>query len=104
MSILFQQDNARPHVSAATMNYLDQKRVSRLPWPASSPDLNIIENVWSMIDNKLLKLSINNIDDLKKALQTVWLEISNEIIQKLFASLPERIRQVMKNHGYPCSS
>ncbi|CAF0974121.1 unnamed protein product [Didymodactylos carnosus] len=91
--ILYQQDNARPHVSAVTQEYFKKKRVERIIWPASSPDINIIQNIWSITDNKLLKFTIDNIDDLKDALKTVWSDISNDTIRKRFESLPGRLRQ-----------
>ncbi|CAF1559073.1 unnamed protein product [Adineta ricciae] len=102
--ILYQQDNAGPHRSAMTQNYLQENRISLLQWPANSPDLNIMENIWSIVDNRLLKLPINNIDDLKSALQHVWTEISHNTIEKLFKSMPQRLRQVINFKGFSCKS
>ncbi|CAF4713909.1 unnamed protein product [Rotaria sp. Silwood2] len=98
--ILYQQDNARPHVSAQTQEYLKEQRVKLIPWPANSPDLNIIENIWSILDQKLLKVNINNMDDLKTALQSGWAEISNNTVQKLFESMPKRLREVVTRKGF----
>ena len=53
-----------------TKNYLKRKRIKQIIWPANSPAMNIIGNIWSIIDNKLLKLTINNVDELINALQT----------------------------------
>ena len=67
--IFYQDDNARSHVSTRTKNCLKRKRVQQIIWPENSPDTNIIENVWLIIDNKLLKFIINNVDELIEALQ-----------------------------------
>ena len=82
--ILYQHDNARPHVPTMTKNYLKRKRIKQIIWLANSPDMNITENIWSIIDNKLLKFTINNVDELINALQTAWIDISKETVQKLF--------------------
>ena len=92
--ILYQDDNARPHVSPMTKTYLKRKRIRQIIWPANSPDMNIIENIRLIIDNKLLKFTINNVDELINALQT---NISKETVQNLFQSLPERVRRDVIN-------
>ncbi|CAF3400464.1 unnamed protein product [Rotaria sp. Silwood2] len=98
--ILLQQDNARPHVSIKTRKYFKKKHLHPIPWRANSTDLNLIENIWSMLDDKLLKFNINNTEQLKTAMQMAWLEISNDTVRKLFESMPKRIQQVINRRGF----
>ncbi len=50
---LFQQDNAKPHTAAITTAWLRSRRVRLLNWPACSPDLSPIENIWHIINRKI---------------------------------------------------
>ncbi len=46
---VFQQDNAKPQTAAITTAWLRSRRVRVLNWPACSPDLSPIENIWHII-------------------------------------------------------
>ncbi|GFT55063.1 uncharacterized protein TNCV_2325651 [Trichonephila clavipes] len=47
------QDNAQPHVAGIVRIFLDTANVQLLPWPAGSPDLSPIENIPSMVAERL---------------------------------------------------
>ncbi len=49
---LFQQDNAKRHTVAITTAWICSRRVWLLNWPACSPDLSPIENIWRIIKRK----------------------------------------------------
>uniref|UniRef100_A0A9J8AZP5 Tc1-like transposase DDE domain-containing protein n=2 Tax=Cyprinus carpio carpio TaxID=630221 RepID=A0A9J8AZP5_CYPCA len=50
---IFQHDNARPHTASITTSWLRRRRIRVLKWPACSPDLSPIENIWSIIKRKM---------------------------------------------------
>ncbi|GFX85462.1 hypothetical protein TNCV_3716341 [Trichonephila clavipes] len=45
-NVIFQQDNARPH-GARRSDLPRYTGIQLFPWPERSPDLSLIENIWS---------------------------------------------------------
>ena len=58
---LYHHDNARYHVSQQVQTKLHELGVYLLEWPAKSLDLNVIEHLWSIIDDKLKSKSISSV-------------------------------------------
>ncbi|GFV98025.1 transposable element Tcb1 transposase [Trichonephila clavipes] len=54
---IFQQDNARPHVARIVQVFFVNHQIELLPWPARSPDLSPIENMWSMVAQQLTQIT-----------------------------------------------
>ncbi len=50
---IFQQDLAPVHTAKSTKRWLNDHGVGVLDWPANSPDLNPIENLWGIIKRKM---------------------------------------------------
>ncbi|GFV34553.1 transposable element Tcb1 transposase [Trichonephila clavipes] len=46
---IFQQNNARPHVTRIVQRFFVNHQIELLPWPAHSPNLSPIENMRSMV-------------------------------------------------------
>lgn len=99
---IFQQDNAPCHVSKEVKEYMENSGIAVMPnWPARSPDLNIIENVWDYLKMKCGERSCSSIDELWEILQHEFHSIPNAFLEKLYSSLPSRVDNVLKSRGYP---
>ena len=48
-----QHNNDTSHVANSVRDSLQDSNVSVLPWPAKSPDLNLIEHIWDLLDRGL---------------------------------------------------
>lgn len=99
--LLYQQDNAPVHVSASTLAWFEANKVNLLDWPPCSPDINVIENVWSLIVRRVYANSkqYRAVDELKKAIVRAWEEIDLKVLGELVNSVPKRLIQTIERHG-----
>ena len=99
----FQQDNCPVHVSAATTQWLENQEINCLPWPAISPDMNPIENVWGNMKHELLLLTVqpSNSAQLFEACRGLWNTLlSNEQFRhSLIDSMPARLAALISAAG-----
>ena len=79
--------------------------VKELDWPAQSPDLNPIENLWDELDRRLRARSScpTTKSDLTNALLEEWSKIPINTLLNLVESLPRRVEAVIATKGGPTS-
>ncbi len=98
---IFQQDLAPAHNAKSTKSCLNDHGVGVLDWPANSPDLNPIENLWGIVKRKMRNKSPKNADELKATVKETWDSIPPQQCHKLTTSIPRRIEPVIKSKGAP---
>lgn len=98
-SFILQQDNAPCHKARMITNYLKDVAVNVLNWPPQSPDLNIIENVWSLVKRKRIVSLHKTREETISELTSLWEEITPEILQSLVDSVPRRLQKVIQAKG-----
>ncbi len=74
-----------------------------LPWPAQSPDLNPIENIWSILKKKLRERSVHpsNAEELFEVLCNIWSALPDSLFSTLVDSMTRRVTAVVDNEGCP---
>ncbi len=98
---IFQQDLAPAHTAKGTKSWFNDHGVTVLDWPANSPDLNPIENLWGIVKRKMRDTRPNNADDLKATVKETWASIPPQQCHKLITSMPRWIEAVIKAKGAP---
>jgi hypothetical protein len=84
---------------------MDGNEIKIMEWPAQSPELNIIENVWLKIEIELQNISatVDSRDQLYDNIFQIWTNISVDYIKNSYSSIPKRIRKVQAARGYTTS-
>ncbi|GFW24568.1 transposable element Tcb2 transposase [Trichonephila clavipes] len=78
-------DNATCHRTLAVQDCLDSEGIQRLVWPARSPDLNPIENVWDALGRQVAGRNYppTNKNTFIHALTEEWDKLSQQLLDNV---------------------
>ncbi|GFW24078.1 transposable element Tcb2 transposase [Trichonephila clavipes] len=82
---VFMDDNATCHRTLAFQDCLDSEGIQRLVWPARSPDLNPIENVWDALGRRVAGRNYppTNRSTLIRALTEEWDKLLQQLLDNV---------------------
>ena len=92
-------DNDPKHRAKKAEQFLHENQIICPKIPARSPDLNPIENVWSMMDDELKQISHQTKNSLRKAIKSAWKKIDQNKIKNAIESMPSRLRLIKEAKG-----
>jgi transposase len=94
------QDNAKPHKSNLTLDYLNNFDVELVPdYPPCSPELNPIEHVWSWMVSYINQEFPYTLPQLKQRVKEAWIAIPQNIIQHYISHLSTVCKQIIEAKG-----
>ncbi len=94
---IFQQDLAPAHTAKSTKSWLNDPGVAVLDWPANSPDLNPIENLYCQEENEKQETKKGRSATVKET----WAFIPPQQCHKLITSMPRQIEAVIEAKWAP---
>ena len=103
---LFMEDGAPYHTAKKFEDFRMMHRIRKFPtkgkkWPAKSPDLNPIENMWSDLKRRVHNMNPYPSTDaeMKKALSKIWNDYSQDFVRRFISSVSDRLNVCLGNEG-----
>lgn len=99
----FQQDGATCHIANKCQRWLNNSAniphfINKEDWPGNSPDLNPIENLWSIMFEKVYeKGPFKNISTMKSKVERVWKDLDVKTLENLARSSKKRCAIIAEN-------
>ena len=97
----FMHDGASFHRSKLTTGWLKKKKIETIKWPANSPDLNPLENIWGSLTRAVYASGrqFKNKNELKEEIMKQWSLIKPEELSKNVKSMTARIIEIIRKNG-----
>jgi hypothetical protein len=86
------------------MDFIREQDFGHMTWPANSPDLNPIENVWALFKRAVARQPIPANKDalwinIQQAAQEFWAPERQAQIAHMIETMPARLEAVIKANG-----
>ena len=104
MKVVYADDNASPHSSHAVCELMGSLGIRSINWPPYSPDLNLIENCWSLLKRRVYangSRTFRSKEEIEPVIEEEWWRLQQEdnLFENLYNSMPRRVARVVAARG-----
>lgn len=96
---ILMEDGASPHTAKLTKQLHDLSGVAKMCWPANSPDLNPIENVWRLLKQRVAKRCPRTLAELRHCVEEEWVALEVADFARYVGNMNERCQAVIDAKG-----
>ena len=96
----FLMDSAPTHKSHLSKEVIPNASCTVLDFPPYSPDLNPIENLWSILARRVEQRTCETMEELQDTVADEWNKIEPEVLLNLARSMPARCQAVIEANGW----
>ena len=104
----FNIDGAPAHQARDTVSFLERETPNFIPptlWPPNSPDLNPVDySIWSVLQEKVYRSRIANVDEFKTRLIDEWARFDQSIVDAAIGQWSHRLSGCVRVSGYISST
>ena len=94
-----QEDNSSIHKSKVSESYKKSQNIRTIDWPANSPDLNPIENLWAVLKQRVQVKAPKDIKELENIVKAEWETFDPQFLSKFVHSMKRRCQLVISKDG-----
>jgi transposase len=99
----YQQDNWTVHTAGTSQVWFHNHGIDLIDWPAWSPDLNPIENLWNDLKRRVYVHHPQTMEELENWIGMEWQATDLNFISHICRSMPHRLQLLRANHGHKIS-
>jgi transposase len=99
----FQQDNWSVHTASTSQAWFHNHGIDLIDWPAWSPDLNPIENLWNDLKRRVYAHHPQTMEELEHYIGLEWQATDLNFISHICRSMPRRLQLLRESCGHKIS-
>ncbi len=99
--VIMMQDNALVHKRRVPMAWLNENEFILMNWPPTSPDLNLIENIWAIIKHCIFHQAQRPtiVPQMQLAVEEEWVQLTQAEINCVKSTMLDWVQAVLNAEG-----